>query len=90
MSSAGSREPHRGQLDRSEAKDSGENQRKGSLRDKKLEEKLKQLIEEGKRDGYITYDRFNEIFPRTVIHQSASTRSSPLSMPTESIFGTSH
>ncbi len=30
---------------------------------KKLEDKLKQLIEEGKRDGYITYDRFNEIFP---------------------------
>ncbi len=30
---------------------------------KKLEDKLKILIEEGKRDGYITYDRFNEIFP---------------------------
>jgi RNA polymerase primary sigma factor len=30
---------------------------------KKLEDKLKQLIEEGKRDGFITYDRFNEIFP---------------------------
>ena len=30
---------------------------------KVLEEKLKQLIEEGKRDGCITYDRFNEIFP---------------------------
>jgi RNA polymerase primary sigma factor len=29
----------------------------------KMEEKLKQVIEEGKRDGYITYDRFNEIFP---------------------------
>ena len=29
----------------------------------KMEDKLKQLIEEGKRDGYITYDRFNEIFP---------------------------
>jgi len=28
-----------------------------------MEEKLKQVIEEGKRDGYITYDRFNEIFP---------------------------
>ncbi|MGQ9590466.1 MAG: RNA polymerase sigma factor RpoD [Planctomycetota bacterium] len=29
----------------------------------KLEEKLRQIIDEGKRDGYITYDRFNEIFP---------------------------
>src|SRR4029450_624996 len=29
----------------------------------KMEDKLKQLIEEGKRDGFITYDRFNEIFP---------------------------
>ena len=29
----------------------------------KMEEKLKQIIDEGKRDGYITYDRFNEIFP---------------------------
>ncbi len=29
----------------------------------KMEEKLKQIIEEGKRDGFITYDRFNEIFP---------------------------
>jgi RNA polymerase primary sigma factor len=29
----------------------------------KMEDKLKQIIEEGKRDGYITYDRFNEIFP---------------------------
>jgi RNA polymerase primary sigma factor len=28
-----------------------------------LEDKLKQIIDEGKRDGYITYDRFNEIFP---------------------------
>jgi len=30
---------------------------------KRLEEKLKILIEEGRRDGFITYDRFNEIFP---------------------------
>jgi RNA polymerase primary sigma factor len=30
---------------------------------RKLDEKLKQLIEEGKRDGCITYERFNEIFP---------------------------
>ena len=30
---------------------------------KKLEKKLKQLIEEGKRDGFISYERFNEIFP---------------------------
>jgi RNA polymerase primary sigma factor len=29
----------------------------------KMEDKLRQVIEEGKRDGYITYDRFNEIFP---------------------------
>jgi|RhiMethySRZTD1v2_1073278.scaffolds.fasta_scaffold11970_5 RNA polymerase primary sigma factor len=29
----------------------------------KLEDKLKQLIEEGKRQGFVTYDRFNEIFP---------------------------
>ena len=29
----------------------------------KIEDKLKQLIEEGKRGGFITYDRFNEIFP---------------------------
>ncbi|MBI4605961.1 MAG: sigma-70 family RNA polymerase sigma factor, partial [Planctomycetes bacterium] len=29
----------------------------------KMEDKLKQLIEEGKRTGYVTYDRFNEIFP---------------------------
>ena len=30
---------------------------------KRLEEKLKQLIEEGERDGFISYERFNEIFP---------------------------
>ena len=30
---------------------------------KTFEDKLKQLIEEGKKDGYLTYDRFNEIFP---------------------------
>ena len=30
---------------------------------KKIDDKLKQLIEEGKRDGGITYERFNEIFP---------------------------
>ena len=29
----------------------------------KIDDKLKQLIEEGKRDGFITYERFNEIFP---------------------------
>ncbi|MCH2373123.1 MAG: RNA polymerase sigma factor RpoD [Planctomycetes bacterium] len=29
----------------------------------KMEERLKLLVEEGKRDGFITYDRFNEIFP---------------------------
>ncbi len=29
----------------------------------KMEERLKILIEEGRRDGHITYDRFNEIFP---------------------------
>ena len=29
----------------------------------KMEDRLKILIEEGKRDGFITYDRFNEIFP---------------------------
>ena len=29
---------------------------------KKLEEKLEQLIEEGKRDGFISYERINEIF----------------------------
>ena len=29
----------------------------------KMEERLKLLVEEGKRDGLITYDRFNEIFP---------------------------
>ncbi len=28
-----------------------------------IEEKLQTLIVEGKRDGYISYDRFNEIFP---------------------------
>ena len=28
-----------------------------------MDDKLKQLIEEGKRDGGITYERFNEIFP---------------------------
>lgn len=28
-----------------------------------FEEKLQLLIEEGKQQGYITYDRFNEIFP---------------------------
>ena len=28
-----------------------------------IEEKLQTLIQEGKRDGYISYDRFNEIFP---------------------------
>ncbi|MBN1442060.1 MAG: hypothetical protein JXA90_05085, partial [Planctomycetes bacterium] len=30
---------------------------------KKIDDKLKLLIEEGKRDGGITYERFNEIFP---------------------------
>ena len=29
----------------------------------KMEERLKILVEDGRRDGYITYDRFNEIFP---------------------------
>ncbi len=29
---------------------------------KKIDDKLKQLIEEGKREGGITYERFNEIF----------------------------
>ncbi len=29
----------------------------------KMEDRLKILIEEGKRDGFVTYDRFNEIFP---------------------------
>ncbi len=29
----------------------------------KLEEKLKGVIEEGKRNGYITYDRLNELLP---------------------------
>ncbi len=28
-----------------------------------MDDKLRQLIEEGKRDGGITYERFNEIFP---------------------------
>ena len=28
-----------------------------------MEDKLKLLIEEGKREGGITYNRFNEIFP---------------------------
>ena len=29
----------------------------------KMEERLRILVEDGRRDGYITYDRFNEIFP---------------------------
>ena len=29
----------------------------------RIEEKLKVLIDEGRREGFITYDRFNEIFP---------------------------
>ena len=29
----------------------------------KIQDKLKQLIEEGKKEGFVTYDRFNEIFP---------------------------
>ena len=28
-----------------------------------MDDKLKLLIEEGKRDGGITYERFNQIFP---------------------------
>ena len=28
-----------------------------------MEDKLKILIEEGRKDGFVTYDRFNEIFP---------------------------
>jgi RNA polymerase primary sigma factor len=29
----------------------------------KMEEKIKLLVEEARKDGYVTYDRFNEIFP---------------------------
>jgi RNA polymerase primary sigma factor len=34
-----------------------------SMASESMDEKLKLLIEEGKRDGGITYERFNEIFP---------------------------
>jgi RNA polymerase primary sigma factor len=65
-----------------------------------MDDKLKQLIEEGKRDGGITYERFNEIFPEdcnspqrideifaTLDANDIELRDNPVSQPEESSDG---